>query len=333
MTRGGFLVDGIVSTNNLKMCSVAPSNSMRRIAAAALSVAVIAGGCAHKAATEFKPTPFKPEVRYAQVGDIKLAYYVRGEGEPLVMINGFLATMSLWDPALVETLAKHNKLILFDNRGVGLSTDTKENQTTMAQMADDTAGLIKALGYKKANVLAYSMGARIGQQLIIRHPQLINKAVLAGANPGGKYQDPAARDVESELNNPAVPSSEKIALTFPGNAEGRRAQTEVVGRIKAAVKAGDAPNDFTTSKQTIARLDRARTTLWKENESNFPDLKNVKIPVLVTDGRSDIVDPPKNSMLIANQIPYSWLAFFEGGHSFLFQSYKRFGATVNAFLQ
>ena len=96
----------------------------------------------------------KPEVKYAQVGDIKLAYYIRGEGEPLVMINGFLATMSLWDPALIEELAKQNQLILFDNRGVGLSTDTKENETTMAQMADDTAGLIKALGFKKANVLA-----------------------------------------------------------------------------------------------------------------------------------------------------------------------------------
>ena len=97
---------------------------MRRTAAVALSSAVISGGWVAPVFAEFKPTPFKPEVRYAQVGDIKLAYYIRGEGEPLVMINGFLATMSLWDPALVEALAKYNKLILFDNRGVGLSTDT-----------------------------------------------------------------------------------------------------------------------------------------------------------------------------------------------------------------
>ena len=276
---------------------------------------------------------FKPEVKYAQVGDIKMAYYIRGEGEPLVMINGFLATMSLWDPALIEELAKQNQLILFDNRGVGLSTDTKENETTMAQMADDTAGLIKALGFKKANVLAYSMGARIGQQLIIRHPDLVEKCVLAGPNPGGSYQDPAAKDVEAELNNPDVPDSEKIALTFPDNEAGRQAQKEVMGRIKAAVKAGEAPDDFTTSKETVARLDRARTTLWKENNSNFEDLKNVKLPVLVTDGRSDVVDPPKNSLMIANQIPFAWVAFFEGGHSFLFQSHKQFAATVNAFLQ
>lgn len=248
------------------------------------------------------------------------------------MINGFLATMSLWDPALIEELAKYNQLVLFDNRGVGLSTDTKENETTMAQMADDTAGLIKALGFKKAKVLAYSMGVRIGQQLIIRHPDLVNKCVLAGPNPGGSHQDPAAKDVEAELNNPDVPDSEKIALTFPDNEAGRQAQKNVTGRIKAAVKAGEAPDEFTTLKQTIARLDHARTTLWNENQSNFENLKNVKIPVLVTDGRSDVIDPPKNSLIIANQIPFAWLAYFEGGHSFLFQSHKQFAATVNAFL-
>lgn len=276
---------------------------------------------------------FKPEVKFAQVGDIQLAYYVRGKGEPLVMINGFLATMSVWDPALIEALSQKHQLILFDNRGVGLSTDTKENHTTMAQLADDTAGLIRALGFKKANVLAYSMGARIGQQLLIRHPDVVNRAILAGPNPGGSHQDPAAKEVEATLNDPNVPDSEKIALTFPDNPAGRKAQQEVLSRIQAAVKAGAAPDDFKTPKETVLRLDRARTTLWNQNENNYQDLKNVRVPVLVTDGRSDVIDPPKNSLVIANQIPFAWLAYFEGGHSFLFQSHQQFAAAVNAFLE
>ncbi len=65
-----------------------------------------------------------------------------------MMINGFISTMSLWDPALLDELPKHHQLILFDNRGVGLSTDTKKNNTTIPQMADDAAGLIKKLDYK-----------------------------------------------------------------------------------------------------------------------------------------------------------------------------------------
>jgi pimeloyl-ACP methyl ester carboxylesterase len=155
-----------------------------------------------------KPTTnvqVKPEVKYVQVGDVRLAYYIRGQGAPLLMINGFISTMSLWDPALLDELSKNHQLILFDNRGVGLSSDTKENKTTIAQMADDAAGLAKALGYQKVNILGWSMGARIGQQFLIRHPDLVNKAILCAANPGGSHQDPAAKDVEGKLNNPNVP--------------------------------------------------------------------------------------------------------------------------------
>jgi pimeloyl-ACP methyl ester carboxylesterase len=276
---------------------------------------------------------FKAEVKYAQVRDVKLAYYTRGEGPPLLMINGFLSTMSLWDPALLAELSKNNQLIVFDNRGVGLSTDTAENNTTMEQMADDAAGLAKELGFKKVNILGWSMGARIAQQFLIRHPDVINKAVLAAANPGGNYQIPASDDVESKLNNPNIPEMEKLGLVFTDNAAGKLAATEVLGRIKLAVENGALPNDFKVSKETTVRQDRARTTLWSSNQSNFENLKNIKTPVLITDGRYDVIDIPKNSQLIASQIPYSWLAYYDGGHAFLFQQYGRFAETVNAFLK
>jgi len=276
---------------------------------------------------------FKPEIKYAEVGDVTLAYYIRGEGEPLLMINGFMSSMSLWDPVMIETLAKQHQLILFDNRGVGLSTDTKEDSTTIPQMADDAAGLIKALGLKKANILAFSMGARIGQQVLIRHPDLVNKAILCAADPGGKYDDPAAPDVEAKLNSPDTPKMERLALTAPDTEAGQAALKASIERLKAAVAAGIMPDDFDVSPQTIERQDRARTTLWKADNSNFENLKNIKVPVLITDGRDDAIDPPKNSLMIANQIPFSWLAFFDGGHSFLYTSPKHFADTVNVFLQ
>jgi pimeloyl-ACP methyl ester carboxylesterase len=289
---------------------------------------------AHAQAGKISPNAqTKPEVKYVQVGDVKLAYYTRGQGEPLLMINGFISTMSLWDPALLDELSKNHQLILFDNRGVGLSTDTKENKTTIAQMADDAAGLAKALGYKKVNILGWSMGARIGQQFLIRHPDLVNKAILCAANPGGSHQDPASKDVEGKLNDPNVPEAEKVSLVFTNDAAGKKAASEVLGRLKAAVNAGIVPNDFQVSKETTIRQDNARTTLWKKNQENFKDLKRIKNPVLLTDGQYDVVDMPKNSLIIANQIPFSWLAYFDGGHAFLFQQYKRFADTVNAFLE
>ncbi len=275
---------------------------------------------------------FKLEIKYAQVGDVKLAYYVRGQGKPLVMVNGFISTMGLWDPLLVEELAKTRQLILFDNRGVGESTDTAENNTTIPQMADDAAGLIEALGLEKPDVLGWSMGARIVQQLLIRHPDAVGKAVLAAANPGGSHNVPADKDVEDKLNDPNVPMEQKLSLAFPPGPENELAVKEVFGRILAAGKNGTAPNEFTVSKQTTERQDRARTTLWSADEENYDDLKTITTPVLVTDGRYDVIDKPINSVIIAGQIPFAWLAFFDGGHAFLFQDYKKFAATVNVFL-
>lgn len=283
-------------------------------------------------ATPARADDFKAEVKFVEVNGVKLAYYMRGQGKPLVMVNGFISTMSLWDPLLVAELAKNHQLILFDNRGVGLSTDTVENNTTIPQMADDTAALIQALGLDKPDVLGWSMGARIAQQLVIRHPDVIGKVILCAPNPGGSKNIPATKEVEDKLNDPSLPMEAKIGLAFPDDAGGVKAGQEVFARILEAGKNGTAPNDFEVSKATTERLDRARTTLWSADESNFENLKNVKNPVLVTDGRYDLIDIPANSVLIAQQIPFAWLAFFDGGHAFMFQQHEKFTATVEAFL-
>lgn len=298
-----------------------------------LIFAVLIGSFAITACDKKPSTSFKAEVKYAQVGDVKLAYYIRGTGEPLLMINGFLSTMSMWDPTLIEELSKKYQVISFDNRGVGLSTDTIENHTTIEQMADDAAGLVQALGFKKVNILGWSMGARIAQQFLIRHPEMVNKGILAAANPGGSHQIATAEDVESKLNNPNVHELEKLGLCFPDNAAGKLAAVDALARLKLAVENGTFPNDFKTSKETTLRQDRARTTLWTNNQSNFNDLKNIKVPVLVSDGRYDVLDIPKNSQLIASQIPYSWLAYYDGGHAFFFQQPIRYAQTVDAFLK
>jgi pimeloyl-ACP methyl ester carboxylesterase len=276
---------------------------------------------------------FKAQVKYAQVGDVQLAYYTRGKGTPLLMINGFISTMGLWDPALLEELARHHQLILFDNRGVGLSTDTKEDRTTIPQMADDAAGLVKALGFKKVNVLGWSMGARIAQQFLVRHPELVERGVLCSPNPGGSHQDPTSKDVEGRLDDPDVPEMQKVGLAFTDDAAGRAAAKEVLARIEAAARAGTMPDDFKVSRDTTVRRDRARTTLWNDSNANLDALKGVKVPVLVTDGRYDVIDMPRNSLIIAYQIPYAWLAYFHGGHAFLFQDHARFAQVVNAFLK
>ncbi|QWD75402.1 alpha/beta hydrolase [Polynucleobacter sp. MWH-UH24A] len=274
----------------------------------------------------------KVEVQFAQVGEVKLAYYTRGQGEPIILIAGYSQTMGMWDPGLLDELSKNNKLIIFDNRGIGLSTDSMENKTTIAQMADDAAGLVRALGYKKVNILGWSMGARIAQQFLIRHHDLVIKGILCSPNPGGKFQIKASKKVTDELNNPNLSLMENVALLFPQNEAGKQAAKDALARLNAAKLAGTIPLDFNISKETKMRQDRARTVLWDSDNQNYVDLRNIKVPVLVAGGRFDIIDAPKNAQIIANQIPYSWLTYFDGGHAFLFQQRQKFSETVRAFL-
>ena len=164
--------------------------------------------------------------------------------------NGFISTMSLWDPRLIAELAKTHQLIMFDNRGVGMSTDSAENKTTIPQMADDAAGLIQALGLKQPDVLGWSMGARITQQLVIRHPDVVGKVVIAAPNPGGSHSVPASKEFEDKLNDPNLPLEGKIGLAFPVDAGGVK-----LGEDWHAQFPDDAP------RQELARpghLDRHR---------------------------------------------------------------------------
>lgn len=274
----------------------------------------------------------RAEVKQVKVGDIYLAYYTRGSGDPLIMIMGFRGTMAIWDPALLELLEKHYTLILFDNRGVGLSTDSVTDLTTITQMSEDTAGLIKALGYSKVNVLGWSMGSRIGIELAINHPEIVEKLILCSPNPGGDHQVARKSSTYQELTSKDLTRKEALALIFPDTEEGISAADAFVNRLRKAVVMGFVPEDLEISTQTIERQVNA-LKLWDEDNQIYDKLANIKIPTLVTAGLVDSLDPPGNAQLVASRIPYAWSAFFAGaGHDFHSQDYKNFAELVVLFI-
>ena len=91
--------------------------------------------------------------------------------------------MDSWDPALVDGLASQRLVVAFDNKGVGLSNGKAPQ--SIEEMADDAAAFIKALGYQKVDILGFSIGGAIGQELLIRHAGLIRRAILAGTSAKG----------------------------------------------------------------------------------------------------------------------------------------------------
>lgn len=119
-----------------------------------------------------------------QVDGVQIAYRRIGNGGPLGVLNGFAATSTDWDPSFIDRLASSNELILVDNRGIGHSSDDGRS-FDIAELANDAARVIEMLGFKRANVLGWSMGGFIAQTLALQHPGRINKLILLSTDPGG----------------------------------------------------------------------------------------------------------------------------------------------------
>ncbi len=119
-----------------------------------------------------------------QVNGIEIGYKLIGSGEPLVMIMGLGGTMDHWPREVIEALSKKYQLIILDNRGMGYTT-ANDVTFTYKLFADDVIGLLTVLGVKKANVLGYSMGSTITQELLLEYPKHFNKAIIHATSTDG----------------------------------------------------------------------------------------------------------------------------------------------------
>jgi len=275
----------------------------------------------------FEPSP----LRNVRVGDISVGYRTIGSGPPLVLITGYAATLYVWDPGLLTPLAEHRRVIVFDNRGV-LTTSRGRGRLTIRRMADDTQGLIRALGYRRADVLGWSMGGYIAQELALRHPQRVRRLVLAATDPGSSRaiqpKSPPARRV---LNDPNPTIQELLRAIFP--AAEQAAANAYIRRL--LLWPGVQPSDFNASPQITGDQRVAAGKLWLCRSCGaYGRLPSLRAPTLVADGRRDILEPPDNSRIIARRIPRARLSLYgAAGHAFLFQRRVDFATRVNSFLK
>src|SRR5271157_650793 len=140
------------------------------------------------------------QVRTVAVDDIDIAYRDFGQGKPLILITGYGATMDLWPPEVLSNLSLEHRVIVFDNRGMG-NTTTSAKPFSIGLFADDTAGLMDALNISRADVLGWSMGADIAQELALRHPGKVDRLILYAGSVGGNESVPASPDVVERLTN------------------------------------------------------------------------------------------------------------------------------------
>lgn len=142
---------------------------------------------------------------------IEIGYKLIGSGEPLVMIMGTGGTMDHWPREVIEALSKKYQLIIPDNRGMGYTT-ANDVTFTYKLYADDVIGLLTALGVKKVNVLGFSMGSKITQELLLEYPQRLNKAVIYATSTDGSTVPKLAFDDPTILRQMEATSHWKTPL-------------------------------------------------------------------------------------------------------------------------
>src|SRR3954453_5359000 len=145
------------------------------------------------------PVQQSGDTQTVAVGDAELAYPVLGQGEPLLLIQGFRATMDDWDPTLLDALAAHYLVVVFDNRGMGRSTAPPE-PFDVRRLADDAAGLLGALGLARVSVMGYSMGGFVAQELALAYPERVQRLVLLSTSCGGAESVPISPAVWAALD-------------------------------------------------------------------------------------------------------------------------------------
>jgi len=268
-------------------------------------------------------------VRFVDVGHIRMAYRVSGEGRPLVLIPGSGMAMDVWDPLFLRGLSQHHRVIVFDPRGVGLSSGVGTT-LTIQQMGDDTARLIRVLRLDHPDVMGWSMGGFVAEKLAVRHPRLVRRLVLASSDAGGSHAVRASAAVlalDEKVTLGQASLDEILSLLFPP--EGLQAGQAWLQRILSQPRCCEtAPTE--TAVQQIAAED-----LWYTPQHGvFSRLSAIPQPTLVIDGNKDIDVPIANAHMLANRIPHAQLKIFHhAGHAFLFQYPNRAADQVNTFLQ
>ena len=267
--------------------------------------------------------------RRVHVGDIDIGYKMFGKGDPILLITGANGVrMDVWDPVLLSELASNHTVIIFDNRGVG-NTTSGSKVFSIKQFANDTSGLVNALNIKKpVDVLGWSMGSFIAQELAILHPDKVNKLILYGSSCSGKQSVPPSpkattfftKNVTRITSNGNARFEASASLLFP-----RTWIKENPNYLQYLPKSKES-----ASIQTILGQIRAMSS-WTDSCNQ---LSRITKPTLVIDGTEDVITPSVNSLILAEKIPGAWLVQINGaGHGLMYQYPYRFSTIVQTFLK
>ncbi|GAA0295476.1 alpha/beta fold hydrolase [Kineococcus aurantiacus] len=270
--------------------------------------------------------------RTVQVGEDTFAYRRLGTPSatlpPLLLLQHFRGNLDFWDPILLDVLAADREVVTVDQRGVGASTGATRDD--VAATATDTAAFAAALGLRHVDVLGFSLGGHVAQDLALRYPRLVRRLVLGGTAPqGAPNLHPWSEDVFALATADVTTPQDFLALFFSGSTESTRLGWEYLARTTARREDRDAPTDLATRDAQYTAL-----MAWGVPEfAKLDRLSAIRQPTLVANGDDDTMMDTRNSHLLAERIPGAQLRIYpDAGHGFLDQYPRLFGEHVRAFL-
>lgn len=270
--------------------------------------------------------------QFLQIGEQRYAHRRFGEGlaQPLLFLQHFTGTLDNWDPAVTDSLASSREVILFENAGVGRSTG--QVPTTIAGMAKHALAFLDALRVTTCDVLGFSLGGMIAQQMVQDRPSIFRRMILVGTAPRGgedimHLEKPTLAKYLADPNLRGYAVLQK--LFFAPSESSQEAGAAFITRL-AQRKEDREP----VSGPEVAGAQIAAFRDWERFVGErFAGLRSIRLPTLVVNGIYDEMVPISNSYWLSQNLPNAVLLTYpDSGHGSLFQFHESFARQASAFL-
>lgn len=258
--------------------------------------------------------------QFVEANGIKFAYrsYGKEGGIPVIYLNHLTANLDNCDPRIMDAIAAKRTIISFDYRGIGATTGRQGE--SLADMAKDGIAFIYALGYNQVDIVAFSMGGFITQEILLVEPQLVRKAILAGTGPrgGAGIPDVVGRTYWDIFRGLLSFRDPKFYLFFNQNKIGKAAARDFLSRLKERKENRD-------KKVKLYALKKQLKAIKDWGNEKPMDLSVFKLPVFIANGDNDRMVPSPLSNDMAKRFPNAEIKIYpNSGHGGIFQYHKEF---------